>query len=136
MWFGFRKAIGKISIDITLQWYNIFRPLCMFWFFSSFSQIRNMLIIYLPHNSKTTKQVRTQEVSLLDSWHYWDRVFIRIEPLKAWHNVIKLEFIIYLMMFQFHFYLSSFHVLYFMSIVTCIFCIVRDLGALGVAQKI
>ena len=36
---------------------------------------------------------------------------VRIEPLKAWHNVIDLEFIIYLMMFQFHFYLSLFHVL-------------------------
>ena len=40
------------------------------------------------------------------------------------------------MMFQFHFYLSLFHVLYFVSILTCIFCIVRDLSALGVAQKI
>ena len=37
------------------------------------------------------------------------------------------------MMFQFHFYLSLFHVLYIMSIFACIFCIVRDLGALGVA---
>ena len=40
------------------------------------------------------------------------------------------------MMFQFHFYLSLFHVLYFMSILACIFCIIRDLGTLGVAQKI
>ena len=40
------------------------------------------------------------------------------------------------MMFQFHFYLSLFDVLYFMSIIAYIFCIVRDLGALGVAQKI
>ena len=56
-----------------------------------------------------------------------------MEPLKAWHDVMKLKFIIYLMMFQFHFYLSSFHVLYFMSIVAYIFCIVRDLGALEVA---
>ena len=59
-----------------------------------------------------------------------------IEPLKAWHDVINLEFIIYLMMLQFHFYLSLFHVLYFMSILAHIFCIVCDLGALGVAQKI
>ena len=38
---------------------------------------------------------------------------VRIEPLKAWHDVINLKFIIYLMMFQFYFYLSLFHVLYF-----------------------
>ena len=61
---------------------------------------------------------------------------IRIEPLKGWHDVINLEFIIYLMMFQFNFYLSLFHVLYFMSILAYIFCIVCDLDALGVAQKI
>ena len=61
---------------------------------------------------------------------------VRIEPLKAWHDVINLEFIIYLVMFQFHSYLSLFHVLYFMSILTNIFCIICDLGALGVAKKI
>ena len=55
---------------------------------------------------------------------------IRIEPLKAWHGVINLEFIIYLMMFQFHFYLS---LLYCMSILVCIFCIICDLDALGIA---
>ena len=59
-----------------------------------------------------------------------------IEPWKAWHDVINLEFVIYVMMFQFQFYLSLFHVLYFMSIFAYISCIVRDLGALGVAQKI
>ena len=47
-------------------------------------------------------------------------ITIRIELLKAWHDVINLEFIVYLMMFQFHFYLSLFNVLYFMSILTCI----------------
>ena len=36
-------------------------------------------------------------------------------------------------MFQFHFYLFLFHVLYFISILTYIFCITRDLGALEVA---
>ena len=41
---------------------------------------------------------------------------VRIEPLKVWRDVIDLEFVIYLMIFQFHFYLSLFHVLYFMSI--------------------
>ena len=65
-----------------------------------------------------------------------DTLFFRTEPLKAWHGVINVEIIIYLMMFQFHCYLSLFHVLYFMSIITCIFYIVRDLGALGLAQKI
>ena len=61
---------------------------------------------------------------------------VMIEPLKAWHDIINLEFIIYLMMFQFHFYLSLFHVLYFMSILAYIVCIVRNLSVLGVAQKI
>ena len=61
---------------------------------------------------------------------------VRIEPLKAWHDVIDLEFIIYLMMLQFHFYLSLFHVLYFTSIFVYIFCIVCDLDALEVAHKI
>ena len=31
---------------------------------------------------------------------------VRIKPLKAWHDVTDLEFIIYLMIFQVHFYLS------------------------------
>ena len=61
---------------------------------------------------------------------------VRIEPLKAWHNVIDLEFIIYLMMLQFHFYLSLFHVLYFISIFVNIICIVRDLDTLRVVHKI
>ena len=39
-------------------------------------------------------------------------------------------------MFQFHFYLSLFHVLYFISILVYIVCIVRDLGALEVTRKI
>ena len=37
------------------------------------------------------------------------------------------------MIFQFHFYLSLFHVLYFMNIFAYIFCIIHDLGALEVA---
>ena len=76
-------------------------------------------------------------VSIEDTYCYWlppimTQSIVGIEPLKAWHDIIKLEFIIYLMMFQFHFYLSSFHVLYFMSIIACIFWIVHELGALGV----
>ena len=63
----------------------------------------------------------------------WRDQSVSIKPLKAWHDVINLEFIIYIMIFQFHFYLSLLHVLYFMSIVAYIFCIERDLGALGVA---
>ena len=70
------------------------------------------------------------------TFHPWYLHTIRVEPLKAWHDVINLEFIIYLMMFQFHFYLSLFHVLYFMIILICIFYTVHDLGALEVAQKI
>ena len=62
--------------------------------------------------------------------------FCQDRALKRMADVINLEFIIYLMMFQFHFYLSLFHVLYFMNILTCIFCFVCDLGALGAAQKI
>ena len=66
-----------------------------------------------------------------------DTLFVRIEPLKAWHDVINVEFVIYLLMFQFHCYLSLFHALYFMSIIACIFYIVCDLGALrlGVPYK-
>ena len=40
------------------------------------------------------------------------------------------------MVFQFHFYLSLFHALHFISILACIFCVVHDLGALGVARNI
>ena len=36
-------------------------------------------------------------------------------------------------MFQFHFYLSLFHVLYFMNIFIYIFCIAHDLDVLGIA---
>ena len=61
---------------------------------------------------------------------------VMIEPSKAWHDVINLEFISYLMMFRFRSYLSLFYVLYFMRILTYVFCIVHDLGALGVTQKI
>ena len=35
-----------------------------------------------------------------------------------------------------HFYLSYFHALYLVSTPTYIFCIVHDLGAIGVAWKI
>ena len=54
---------------------------------------------------------------------------VRIEPLKAWHDVINLEFIIYLMIIQFHYYPSLFHVLYCMTILALTFCIIHDLGA-------
>ena len=60
---------------------------------------------------------------------------IMIEPLKAWHNVTKFG-IHYLMIFQFHFYLSLSHALHFISILVYIFCIVHDLDILGVARKI
>ena len=53
---------------------------------------------------------------------------VKIEPLKAWHDVINFEFIIYLMMFQFHCYLFLLYVLYSMSILASTFCIVHDLG--------
>ena len=60
----------------------------------------------------------------------WAKGFsVRIEPLKAWYDVINLEFIIYLMMFQFHYCPSLLHVLYSMSILALTFCIVHDLGA-------
>ena len=51
------------------------------------------------------------------------------------HDVTKLG-IHYLMIFRFYFYLSLFCALHFMSILACIFRIVHDLGALGVARKI
>ena len=43
-------------------------------------------------------------------------ITVRIKLLKAWHDVIDFEFIIYLMIFWFCFYLSLFHALYYMSI--------------------
>ena len=54
---------------------------------------------------------------------------VRMELLKAWHDAIDLEFLIYLMVFQFHFCLSLFHALHFMSILVYIFCSVCDLSA-------
>ena len=51
-----------------------------------------------------------------------DTLFFRTEPLKAWHGVINVEIIIYLMMFQFHCYLSLFHVLYFMYCLHLLHC--------------
>ena len=45
-------------------------------------------------------------------WPMSETLMIRIKPLKTRY----LEFIIYLMISQFHFYLFLFHVFYFMSI--------------------
>ena len=59
--------------------------------------------------------------------------FFMEESRRGMKNEINLELVIYLIMFQFHFYLFLFHVLYLMSIIACIFYIVCDLGALGVA---
>ena len=56
--------------------------------------------------------------------------------LNAWHDVTNLKFIIYLIIFQWHFYLSLFHTLYFMSIPTYISCIVHDLSVLWVVWKV
>ena len=49
----------------------------------------------------------------LSSSHY---LIVRIKILKIWYDVIDLEFVIYLMIFRFYFYLFWFHVLYFISI--------------------
>ena len=43
-------------------------------------------------------------------------ILVRIKPLKAWHDVTSLEYIIHLMIFQVHFYLSLIHVLHFIRI--------------------
>ena len=51
---------------------------------------------------------------------------IKIEPLKVWYDITKFE-VHYLIIFQFHLYLSLFHALHFMSILTYIFYIVHDL---------
>ena len=63
-------------------------------------------------------------------------LFVRIEPLKAWHDITNVKFIVYLTINKLHFYPSLFHVLFFMNILVCIFYIVHDLGVLGVVQKI
>ena len=46
-----------------------------FLIFFSFLQIWNILIINIPHNSKTTQQVEMQEVSRPRTWYYWNKVF-------------------------------------------------------------
>ena len=63
-------------------------------------------------------------------------VNVRIDPLKVWHDVINFCILIFINKFIIHFYLSSFYVLYLISILPCISCIICDLGALGVARKI
>ena len=57
---------------------------------------------------------------------------IKINPLKAWHDVIKF-WILFINKVSFHFYLSYFHALYLVSTLTFIFYIVHDLRALGIA---
>ena len=58
-----------------------------------------------------------------------------IELLKSWHNIINMHiFIIYFHKALVHFYLSYFHALYLANTLTNIFCIVRDLSALGVME--
>ena len=49
-------------------------PYAFFDFFIVFSQIWNMFIINIPHNSKITQQVEMQEVSRPDTRYYWNRV--------------------------------------------------------------
>ena len=79
-------------------------------------------------DSKLYEQPRSiVDMNYFGSWAKGSSV--RIEPLKAWHDVINLKFIIYLMMFQFHYYPSLFHVLYSMIILALTFCIIHDLGA-------
>ena len=70
------------------------------------------------------KQVMTHESGNV---YLLCKSIIMIEPLKVWHNIINLEFIIYLVIFSLHFYLSLFHVLYFMSVQFCISYIIHDL---------
>ena len=47
IWFGLRKSIDGISIDIALQSYNIFVPFTCFNFFLAFLKYgANFLLIY------------------------------------------------------------------------------------------
>ena len=59
-------------------------------------------------------QVSNMYLVCFDSSMLWE--IVMIEPLKVWHGITNLEFIIYLMVFQFHFSLSLVHALYFMNI--------------------
>ena len=106
-----------------------------YFFFKTFCILTPYSQIIFSFSSFSSSSEISFTISLfLFSWFLFPlNPLVRIELLKTWHDVINLEFIIYLMMFSFHFYLSLFHVLYFMSILTYIFCIVCDLGALGVA---
>ena len=60
---------------------------------------------------------------------------IMIEPLKAWHDVTNLKFIIHVIKFQLHFNLYLLHALYLMSILAYISYIVHDCGTFKVTQK-
>ena len=62
IWFGFRKAIDGIFIDVASM-VRHFLSLLNVLIFSSCSQIWNKPFINIPHNSKTTERVGIQEVS-------------------------------------------------------------------------
>ena len=51
---------------MVLHFHSLMHVL-IFFFFYNFSQIWNMLIINIPHNSKTNQQVKMQEVSQPDT---------------------------------------------------------------------
>ena len=59
---GFRLVLAKQSM-LFLNGTTFYVPFACFDFFSSFSQIQNILIINIPHNSETTQLVEIQEVS-------------------------------------------------------------------------
>ena len=58
--FGFRKVIDRISIDIALQWYNIFYPFCIYLFFRDFLKYRTCFLLIYHITQK-----------LLNEWEHW-----------------------------------------------------------------
>ena len=101
--------------------------------------------IEIPHNQILKLTQHSTKYSQLHPnipWNYNELKFgsvtyysVKIKFLKAWHDVTDLKFIIHLIIFKVHFYLSLFHVLYFISILTNIPCIIQDLGVLGLHER-
>ena len=69
---------------------------------------------------------------LLVSNGLYNFIDVRIEPFKAWNDVINSEFFIHLIKFQFYFNLSLFYSFHLMIILVPISCTIHNLGALEV----
>ena len=105
--FLFNKSFSFLFYFIlwaTKLWTEI---LCHFWLCKCLtrSAILEKILKCLPTQSSK---------SFLELLAYWKSCEDRVLKNMTWCN--NLEFIIYLFIFQFHFYLSLFHALHFMSI--------------------